>query len=130
MQDRTFHSSPPHCTLMTQNSSRSLWKDITEVYERARASGVAYKTDTNTQLLKDEKYDVEFVLRVATALRDKPKPPKDRHGALNFWNCRAGTLEKMLCSMWSWNNSLLLCSTVQSRRNGSTHFCPMKSSCG
>ncbi|CAL8462928.1 g2462 [Coccomyxa elongata] len=76
-KDRTFHSSPPKCTLMTQNSSRSLWEDITEVYERARASGVAYKTDTNTQLLKDQKYDVEFVLRVATALRDKPKPSKD-----------------------------------------------------
>lgn len=72
---------------MAQNSSRNLWEDITEVYERARASGVAYKTDTNTQLLRDPKYDVEFVLRVAIALRDKPKPPKDRHGALKLWYC-------------------------------------------
>ena len=67
---------------MAQNSSISLWENIAEVYERARASGVAYKTDTNTQLLRDPQYDVNFVLRVATALRDKPKPPKDRHGAL------------------------------------------------
>lgn len=66
---------------MTASSSRSLWEDISDVYERARASGAAYKTDTSTEILRDPHYDVDFVLRVAAALRDKPKPPKDRQGA-------------------------------------------------
>lgn len=58
--------------------SRSLWDAITETYERARAAGAAYKTDTDTELLVDPAYNIEFVLRVATALRDKPKSPRDR----------------------------------------------------
>lgn len=63
---------------MTSGTTRSLWDKITEVYERAYASGVAYKTDTNTEILKDPEYDIEFVLRIAAALRDKPKSTNQR----------------------------------------------------
>ena len=58
------------------NQQAGIWKNITEAYERARAMGAAYKTDTNLQLLRDPSYDIQFVLRVAAALRDKPKPSK------------------------------------------------------
>jgi hypothetical protein len=70
--------------------SRSLWDDITEVYDQARAAGAAYKTDTNTELLLDREYKVEFILRVAVALRDKPKPPKERQVRM----LQRGTLPK------------------------------------
>ena len=69
------HTSTP---ASVQEPARSLWEDITSTYERARASGAAYKTDTSTELYKDPQHGVDFVLRVAAALRDKPKPPKDR----------------------------------------------------
>ena len=62
-----------------QEPTQSLWDHITSTYERARAAGAAYQTDTNTELYKDPQLGIEFVLRVATALRDKPKPPTDRH---------------------------------------------------
>ena len=61
-----------------QEPTGSLWEDITSTYERARASGAAYKTDTKTELYRDPQHGIEFVLRVAAALRDKPKPAKDR----------------------------------------------------
>ena len=61
-----------------QDHDEDLWRAITETYDRARVKGVAYKTDTNVQRLEDPTYHIQFVLRVAAALRDKPKPPKDR----------------------------------------------------
>jgi ATP adenylyltransferase len=64
-----------------QEHSQSLWDDITSTYERARAAGAAYQTDINTELYMDPQLGIEFVLRVAAALRDKPKPPKDRHAS-------------------------------------------------
>ncbi len=61
-----------------------VWRNIQQTYDRARQTGAAYKTDTNTQLLEDRSLGeaVTFVLRVAAALRDKPKGPKegDRSG--------------------------------------------------
>lgn len=68
-----------------QEPAGSLWKDITSTYDRARASGVAYKTDTTTELCRDPQHGFEFVLRVAAALTDKPKPAKERY-ALQHWN--------------------------------------------
>ena len=65
-----------------QDSAAGLWQDIVGAYERALDAGAAYKTDTNTELYRDPQHGVEFVLRVAAALRDKPKPPKDRHAPL------------------------------------------------
>lgn len=55
-----------------------LWRKVLYAYEEAQNRGAAYQTDTNTELLNDENLGVEFVLRAAKALRDKPKPPKDR----------------------------------------------------
>ncbi|CAK0784806.1 hypothetical protein CVIRNUC_008010 [Coccomyxa viridis] len=60
-----------------QDSPGSFWQDIVGAYERALDAGAAYKTDTNTELYTDPQHGIEFVLRVAAALRDKPKPPKD-----------------------------------------------------
>ena len=65
------------------DQDKDIWTKITEVYERARAMGAAYKTDTNVQLLRDPTYDIQFVLRVAAALRDKPRPPKGRSAPCN-----------------------------------------------
>ncbi len=65
-----------------QDSPGSFWQDIVGAYERALDAGAAYKTDTNTELYTDPQHGIEFVLRVAAALRDKPKPPKDRHAPL------------------------------------------------
>ena len=65
-----------------QDSAAGLWQDIVGGYERALDAGAAYKTDTNTELYTDPQHGIEFVLRVAAALRDKPKPPKDRHAPL------------------------------------------------
>ncbi len=76
------HMSTP---ASVQEPARSLWEDITSTYERARASGAAYKTDTHTELYRDPQHGIEFVLRVAAALRDKPKPAKDRH-VLQPWH--------------------------------------------
>lgn len=55
-----------------------LWRKVLYAYEEAQNRGAAYQTDTNTELLNDENLGVEFVIRASTALRDKPKPPKDR----------------------------------------------------
>ena len=82
--EHTLQGSRAQASLMSastsvQEPSQSLWDDITSTYERARAAGAAYQTDTNTELYMDPQLGIEFVLRVAAALRDKPKPPKDRH---------------------------------------------------
>lgn len=71
--------SPMSASTSVQEPSASLWDDIVAAYDRARASGAAYKTDTNTELYRDPRHGIEFVLRVAAALRDKPKPPMERH---------------------------------------------------
>ena len=56
-----------------------VWRNIQQTHEKARQTGAAYKTDTSTQMLEDRSLGqaVTFVLRVAAALRDKPKGPKD-----------------------------------------------------
>ena len=56
-----------------------VWQNIQQTYDTARQTGAAYKTDTNTQMLEDRSVSeaVTFVLRVAAALKDKPKGPKD-----------------------------------------------------
>ena len=70
-------------------------------YERALDAGAAYKTDTNTELYRDPQHGVEFVLRVAAALRDKPKPPKDRHAPLCALLCAPFTpVQCHTCAAW------------------------------
>jgi len=59
----------------------SLWEDVLGAFARAQEVGAAYSIDTKPELIKDETTGVEFVVRVATALKDKPKgPPKDQAG--------------------------------------------------
>ncbi len=96
LQSTRAQTSHMSTTASVQEPARSLWKDITNTYERARASGAAYKTDTKTELYRDPQHGVEFVLRVAAALKDKPKPSKERYGLqgppLNHASGRACTL--------------------------------------
>lgn len=49
------------------------WKAIVEAYERAERNGSAYRTETRAELLREASVDATCVLRVAVALRDKPK---------------------------------------------------------
>lgn len=49
------------------------WRSIVDTYTKAERNGWAYKTDTKTEFLRDPTVDATVVLRVATALRDKPK---------------------------------------------------------
>ena len=81
------HSSPPvlqiSCTSTTASAAPSsasqqpsmhppaLWQRVLEVYDAAQASGAATKTDTSTQLFEDG--GITFVLRLASALKAKPK---------------------------------------------------------
>lgn len=53
-----------------------LWQRIQSVYHQALESGALYKTDSSDQFIEDG--GVEFVVRVAASLRDKPKPPNRR----------------------------------------------------
>eukprot|EP00963_Diacronema_lutheri_P014109 scaffold2858_cov659-Pavlova_lutheri.AAC.80 len=49
------------------------WRSIVDAYARAERNGSAYKTDTRAEFLREPTIDATVVLRVATALRDKPK---------------------------------------------------------
>ena len=53
-----------------------IWERLTKVYNDALAAqqGGVFKTETDDKLVHDERYDVQFVLRVATALNSKPRP--------------------------------------------------------
>lgn len=56
----------------------TLWQRITERYDAAQRDAAATMTETNTELVPDG--GLQFVLRVAAKLRDKPKPPPDASG--------------------------------------------------
>lgn len=78
LQRSTAQVSSMSAPASAQESARSLYKNIITTYERARENGAAYKTDTHTEVYKDDLHGIEFVLRVAAALRDKPRPAKER----------------------------------------------------
>ncbi|KAK9839797.1 hypothetical protein WJX81_002359 [Elliptochloris bilobata] len=64
-------------TTAKEPSQQALWQRIEATYSSAEARGAAYRTDTLVRVLRDlQDPRLRFVLRVATALRDKPKPPK------------------------------------------------------
>lgn len=54
-----------------------VWERVQERYQQAQASSASSMTETREELLWDEAYGVTFVLRVAAALRDKPKAPAE-----------------------------------------------------
>jgi hypothetical protein len=56
---------------MTTQPVHPLWQKVLGVYDRAQQTGAATKTDTKIQLFEDG--GVTFVLRVASALKAKPK---------------------------------------------------------
>ena len=77
LQRSTAQVSSMSAPASAQEPASSLYNDIITTYERARESGAAYKTDTNTELYEDDQHGIEFVLQVAAALRDKPRPAKE-----------------------------------------------------
>eukprot|EP01026_Neomeris_dumetosa_P005845 TRINITY_DN11770_c0_g1_i4.p1 TRINITY_DN11770_c0_g1~~TRINITY_DN11770_c0_g1_i4.p1 ORF type:complete len:632 (+),score=44.19 TRINITY_DN11770_c0_g1_i4:139-2034(+) len=54
-------------------STNCLWERIGQVFESANESGAAAKFDSCVQIVRDEKYDVDFVIRLAPALAKKAK---------------------------------------------------------
>lgn len=58
--------------------NKPVWSDVVDAYARAQNVGAAYSIDTKPEKIIDASTGVEFVMRVATALKDKPKgPPKE-----------------------------------------------------
>ncbi|KAG2451972.1 hypothetical protein HYH02_003745 [Chlamydomonas schloesseri] len=53
----------------------ALWDEIVSVYNRGQALGVSSIAETKPELCRDDSLGVDFVLRVATALRAKPQLP-------------------------------------------------------
>lgn len=54
-----------------QQQQQGLWQRLVQVYDAAQASGAATKTNTQTHVCVDG--GVPFVLRIASALKAKPK---------------------------------------------------------
>lgn len=59
-------------------STRAQWKDIKTAYHSAEEQGAIYQIRTTLEELEDKALGLPFVVQVAEALRDKPKPPKNR----------------------------------------------------
>ncbi|KAF6265779.1 ATP adenylyltransferase-domain-containing protein [Scenedesmus sp. NREL 46B-D3] len=67
-----------HCSAVAHSTSAmpaqqcsALWSKVLQVYDAAQASGAATKADTKVHTYRDG--NVEFVLRIASALKSKPK---------------------------------------------------------
>ncbi|KAG2441587.1 hypothetical protein HXX76_003208 [Chlamydomonas incerta] len=58
-----------------------LWRQIVSVYDKAQASRACSKTDTQVEVCRDAALGVDFVLRVATALKSKIKGPQTQPAA-------------------------------------------------
>lgn len=63
----------------------SLWADVLKAYDHAEQVGASSKTDTTTELVTDESSKVQFVVRVASKLKDKPKGPPKAAGKPKEW---------------------------------------------
>lgn len=59
--------------LPSTSESTQLWNDIIQRYDAAQAASTSSMTQTNTELVNDA--GVQFILKIATTLRDKPKAP-------------------------------------------------------
>ncbi|GIL48321.1 hypothetical protein Vafri_4603 [Volvox africanus] len=59
----------------TTAAAASLWDNIVSVYNKAQVIGACSKTDTQVEVLRDLSLGIDFVLRVATALKAKPQGP-------------------------------------------------------
>ncbi|GFR46338.1 hypothetical protein Agub_g7909 [Astrephomene gubernaculifera] len=70
---------PDCCTTMVDGTAAAagadLWREVVAVYDRAQASGACSKTETKAEMFHDSQLGVDFVLRVATALKAKPQGP-------------------------------------------------------
>lgn len=72
---------------MSAQSIHPLWQRVLEVYDRAQETGAATKTDTKIQLFDDG--GIQFVLRIASALKAKPKGLSgNRYARVSWCGCR------------------------------------------
>eukprot|EP00890_Picochlorum_soloecismus_P003465 jgi/Picsp_1/4119/NSC_01629-R1_ap4a phosphorylase ii len=60
----------------TRNSESPLWNKICATYRLAQDKGAASLTRTSTETLEDQGF--QYILKIASNLRDKPKPKKDK----------------------------------------------------
>jgi hypothetical protein len=58
------------------SAAASVWGHVLERYNEAQAQQASSSIETNTELLEDG--GITFILKIAAALRDKPKPPGPR----------------------------------------------------
>lgn len=68
---RHCRQQPAAAMATHQAKVHPLWQRTLEVYEQAQQTGAATKTDTQVHLFDDGRID--FVLRIASALKAKPK---------------------------------------------------------
>mmetsp|Transcript_9445 Transcript_9445/g.57624 ORF Transcript_9445/g.57624 Transcript_9445/m.57624 type:complete len:324 (+) Transcript_9445:237-1208(+) len=75
MDELQSHPRTMRRVVMGQTTAKQThtWRSIVDTYAKAERNGWAYKTDTRAEFLRDSTVDATVVLRVATALRDKPK---------------------------------------------------------
>lgn len=91
----TTTSTGSSSSMSAAQQQHPLWQRVLEVYSRAQESGAATKTDTHVQLCQDG--GIAFVLRVAAALKAKPKG-----GTCGNNRCVAvSTPQQLLCSSHS-----------------------------
>lgn len=80
------NNSTTQCTsgleLLQQAAPHPMWQHVLEVYDKAQQSGAATKTDTSVLVVEDG--GISFVLRVASALKAKPK---GLSGSRCVWYC-------------------------------------------
>lgn len=65
--------------------TQTLWSLIVERYLEAQAQRASASIETNVATLPDTKLGVNFILQVAAALRDKPKPKSHSTGDKRDW---------------------------------------------
>ncbi|GLI69421.1 hypothetical protein VaNZ11_014030, partial [Volvox africanus] len=73
--EATATATAATATATTAAAAPSLWDDIVSVYNKAQVVGACSKTDTQVEVLRDPSLGIDFVLRLATALKAKPQGP-------------------------------------------------------
>lgn len=80
-----------HCNVQQQAqmtttppAADTLWARIQQAYKRAQGKGAIYQIHSKPEKLPDEVLGLDFVLHVADALNDKPKPIPTRWGGMTY----------------------------------------------
>jgi len=89
-------------------SSTTLWQRVNATYDTALQSGAISKTETNDEIVRDQQLGVPFVLRVAAALRSKPRPAAPKGGGGRPANPFLPPEEALVVAQLSDTHTLLL----------------------